>query len=209
MRHRLASCFAGLALVLAAPAVGFAGDGGGKLEKGMDPERDEGDDAPLEGDQVRDEHEYGGVRPGQGLRNEAGKELRRPRAGTLAWVGFGASGGTARIFLQATSEMAFSQRLEGATLVVHVEGLKHLRRQVQRALETRYFDSPVARITVKKVRAKKGRKGAPGRKAGIELRITFKQKGDVREAAARTATEADGYQYLYLELAGSSTASGQ
>ncbi len=207
MRHRLAPWFLALAVGLAAPAAALAQSGDAaedpaRLQKGMDPERD---DEPLEGDKVRDEGDYGGVRPGVGPRD--GKVARRPGPQTLSWIGFQGADGTARIFVQGTSEMTVTQRVEGATLVVHLAGVKKLGRQVQRALETRYFDSPVARVVVKKVKAKKARKARKGRPAvaaspaGIELRVAFKQKADVREAAARTSTEADGYHYVYLELA--------
>jgi hypothetical protein len=54
---------------------------------------------------------------------------------------------------------------------------------------------------VKKVGARKARKGRPARKAGYEVRIQVENAAAAREAAARTATEADGYFYLYLDVA--------
>jgi len=147
------------------------------------------------------EGEYGGVKPGEPLRHD-GRPVKKPRAGTLAWVGFEATDGGARIFLQAPTEFTYSQHLEGHTLVVQLAGIKRLARNVRRPLDTRFFDTPVARVTVKKVGARRARKGRPARKAGVEVRVAFKRAADAREASARTATEADHWFYLYLDFGG-------
>ena len=186
IRKRFASVMLA-SLLVAPPAVAQDGDGD-------DEER------PVE---IREgaEGEYGGVRPGQAAR----VPHKRPKAGTLAWVGFTPDGGAAQIFLQAPNEFSYSQRVEGKTLIVHLEGLKYLGRQVRRPLYTQHFDTPVDKISVKKVSARKARKGRPGRKAGIEVHIQL--DGPAREAAARAAMEADGYFYLYLEIPPGSNAS--
>jgi hypothetical protein len=159
------------------------------------------DDAPPP---AHEEGAYGGVKPGEPKKD--GRPIKKPRAGTLAWVGFEDGGGRARIFLMSPTDFAYSQRVEGGTLVVHLDGVKRLARNVKRPLDTRFFDTPVARITVKKVSARRARKGQSARKAGVEVRIAFKNKADAREAAARTATEADGWFYLYLDLEGGGAA---
>jgi hypothetical protein len=188
MRQRIASV--ALALSLLAPTAAAQPEGEIEVEDLPEEEKKAVDT------EARAEGEYGGVRPGQGAR----VPLKRPKNGTLAWVGFTAEGGVARIFLQAPNEFGFSQRIEGKTIVVHLEGLRYLGRQVRRPLYTQHFDSPVRKITVKKVGARKARKGRPGRKAGIEVRIQVASAADAREAAARSAMEADGYFYLYLDV---------
>jgi len=150
---------------------------------------------------AHEEGDYGGVKPGQAPSRD-GRPVKKPRAGTLAWVGFEVADGGARIFLQAPTEFGYSQRVEGGTLVVHLDGIKRLARNVRRPLDTRFFDAPVARITVKKVGARRARKGQPARRAGVEVRIAFKKAADAREASARAASEADGWFYLYLDLGG-------
>jgi hypothetical protein len=156
-------------------------------------------DLPYEGTRQREEGEYSGVTPGKPRTTEGGKPLKRPRDGTLAWVGF-VGNGTDTLFLQAPTEFTYEQRIEGNLLIVRLDGIKRLARNVRRPLETRYFDTSVARVKVVKVGKRKARKGRPARKAGVEVQIRFKNKADLREAIARTATEADGYFYLYLEF---------
>jgi hypothetical protein len=161
---------------------------------------------PLEGARQHEEGEYGGVKPGEPQKTEAGKVVRTAPPGTLGWVGFSASDGTGHVFLQVGSEVGVEQRVEGKTIVVHLTGVKKLGRQVRRPLDTRYFDSPVARITVKKVRAQKARKKRAAQRAGVEVRIHLKRTADAREATVRTGVEADGAYYVYLDVAGSAPA---
>ena len=188
IRKRFASVVLA-SLLVAPPAVAQDGDSAEEAPSAEDEE------TPVE---VREgaEGEYGGVRPGQAAR----VPHKRPKAGTLSWVGFTPEGGAAQIFLQAPNEFSYTQRVEGRTLIVHLEGLKRLGRQVRRPLYTQHFDTPVDKITVKKVGARKARKGRPGRKAGIEVHILFDSAVQAREAAARSGMEADGYFYLYLEI---------
>jgi hypothetical protein len=185
-RPRLAAVAAALGLV--APAAEAQRRG---------PAPDEGD-VPAEGDRQRREGEYSGVAPPTG---QPGAGKRRAAPGTLTWVGFTADAGAGQVFLQAPAEFGHAQRVEGRTLVVTLDGIRRLARNVRRPLDTRYFDSPVARVVVKTVGTRKARKGRAARKAGVEVRITFKTAADAREAAARTAVEADGNFYLYLDLA--------
>lgn len=145
------------------------------------------------------EGEYGGVSPGHPPRAHEGKNVKPPKAGTLAWVGFQA--GT--VFLQIGSAVSYTQHVEGKQLVVHLTGVKRLGRQVGRALDTRFFETPISRVTVKKVKKRKARKGKPARAAGVEVRISFKDPAAVAEASIRSATEADGLFYVYLDFGGS------
>jgi hypothetical protein len=131
---------------------------------------------------------YTGAKPGVRPGAEEGKPQAKPRASTLSWIGFEAKDGGATVWLQAASAFDVTQRVEGATLVVTATGLSKMVRNTRRPIDTRYFENPLARITAK-VRKKK-----------VELRITFKSAKDAHEASARTATEADGLNYVYLSF---------
>jgi hypothetical protein len=148
----------------------------------------------------RREGAYGGVRPGVLPKNPSGRPVKGARPGTLTWVGFQPDGGVARIFLQSAGEVRATQRIEGKAIVLHLEGVRRLARNVRRPLDARFFDTPVARIGVKKVGARKGRAGRPARRAGYEVTITLKQ-GAAREVPIRSAVEADGMHYLYVDVA--------
>jgi hypothetical protein len=152
---------------------------------------------PAEPPETHKEGDYGGVTPGEA---PAAKKARREPAGTLTWVGFSAKDdGGAELFFRATSEFSASQRIEGGALVVSLEGIKRLKRNTRRPLDTRFFETPVARVTVKAVSARRGTKKLAARKSGIEVRLAFK-KGDAREGSLRTATEPDGSYTVYLDL---------
>ncbi len=152
---------------------------------------------PAEGSREKQEGEYGGVGPGQ-ARPEAGKGRRAPAKATLTWLGFTArEGGGGELFAQAASSFTVSQRLEGRMLIVTLEGLKKLGHNTRRPLDLRFFDVAVARAQAFVVTARRGKKGAPGRPAGVELRIQFKDPRDAREAVLRTDT-VDGLFHAYL-----------
>jgi hypothetical protein len=145
------------------------------------------------------EGDYSGVSPGE----PAATTARKVKAGasTLTWIGFAAQdGGGAQIFFQGTSRFAASQRLEGSTLVVEIEGLKRMATNTRRPLDTRFFESSVARVTARAVRARKKTRKAPARKGGIEVRITFKNAADAREGNLRQETAPDGTFVIYLDL---------
>lgn len=168
------------------------------------PADDVPDDLPAEGDKVRREGEYGGVRPGAGHGDSAdkGKPRRPPAKKTLLWIGFTAKeGGASELFFQAVEPFTVSQRVEGKVLVVLLEGLKAQDRQTRRPLDTRFFETSVARVTARKVGARRARKGKPGHAAGIEVRIAFKDARDVREAAVRSDTGTDKLFYAHLAFA--------
>lgn len=144
---------------------------------------------------------YTGAKPGVRPGADTGAPQKKPPAGTLSWIGFEAKDGAATVWLQSANPFEISQRVEGATLVVTVSGLRRMVRNTRRPIDTRFFENPLARITAKTVGSRRGRK------AGIELRIAFKSAKDAREASTRTATEADGLFYTYLSFpAGDTTA---
>lgn len=149
------------------------------------------------------EGEYGGVRPGNAPAGDARPRAKMPRKGTLSWIGFEAKNGGADVFLQAPANFDVAQRVENGTLVVHLTGISQLGQNTWRYIDTRFFDSPVSRIVAKRVGAARPSKASPGHAAGVEVRISFKDKAAVREASLRNATEADGMYYAYLSFSGS------
>jgi hypothetical protein len=157
-------------------------------------------EAPPEGTAKR-EGEYGGITPGQAPATEkGGKHKRAPARQSLNWVGFTPKeGGSAELFFQAADAFEVSQRMEGNTLVVVLEGLKKQARNTRRPLDTRFFDTAIARVSTKVVRAKRGKKG------GVEVRIAFKDVKDAHEGSVRTDKGADGQFYAYLSFGPPST----
>jgi hypothetical protein len=138
------------------------------------------------------EGEYGGVTPGQ---KPDPRNQPRPAKGALSWIGFEAKNGGAELFFQSAAQFEVSQRVEGNTLVVHL-GLTHLGKNTWRQIDTRYFDNPLSGVVARYVGANRGGKNPHG--AGIQVRITFKNAKEAREATMRTNTEADGLYYVYL-----------
>ena len=149
------------------------------------------------------EGEYGGVTPGETAPRDPaakpGKAKRSPSKGTLTWIGFEAKDGGAQVFFQSVAPFEVSQHVEGAQLVVHL-GLTRLAQNAGRPIDTRFFDNPLAKIAARSVGASRATKAHPARKSGIEARIAFKNAKDAKEAAVRTATEADGLYYAYLSF---------
>ena len=137
--------------------------------------------------QQHQEGEYGGVEPGR----KPEKPRKRPAKGTLSWIGFEPKNGTSEIFFQSVAPFEVSQHVDKGVLVVDTN-LTRLGQNTWRPIDTRFFDTPIARIT-----AKKGNKG-------VEIRIAFKNAKDATQAALRTATEADGFYYAYLDFGGAS-----
>ena len=128
---------------------------------------------------------YGGVQPGH--RPEKPKKL--PAKGTLTWVGFEAKPGTSEVFLQSVAPFEVSQRVDKGVVIVTLTGVSRLGQNTWRPVDTRFFDTPLARLTA----VKKGK--------GLEVRVTFKNAKDAKEASVRSATEPDGMYYAYLDFA--------
>jgi hypothetical protein len=127
------------------------------------------------------EGDYGGVTPGE----KPEKPKKKPAPGTLSWVGFEARNGGAKVFFQSPGVFEVTQRVEGSTLVVHLN-LQRLAANAGRAIDTRFFDNPLSGIR------------AARKRNGIEVRINFKNPKDARAGAFSTKTEADGFYYVYL-----------
>jgi hypothetical protein len=149
--------------------------------------------APAAADTPHREGEYGGVVPGQKPEDKPdakpGKTKKPPPKGTLSWIGFEAKDGGAQVFLQSPGPFEATQRIEGTTLIVNLN-LNKRATNVGRIVDTRFFDNPLASIVAKPAKKRKG----------TDVRITFKNPKDVKEASLRSATEADGYSYVYLSF---------
>ncbi len=152
------------------------------------------------------EGEYGGVDPAHPNtgKPDTGKKSKKPPAkGTLAWIGFEAKNGGADVFFQSVAPFDLAQHVENGTLVVELSGLDRLGQQTWRPIDAHFFDSPVAKISAKRVGAARASKTGAGHGAGIEIRIAFKNAKDAHEGTTRSATEADGMYYSYLSFGGS------
>lgn len=155
---------------------------------------------------------YGGVQPGKPIpkayENKRPVKNRARRKNRVTWVGFQPrDNGAARVFVQLTSEIAYTQRVEGDTLVVTLERARFGSSNARRFLDTRFFDTALARVDADRAR----RRGKRGRRArGVEVRVKFKNPADAAQASASmTTNEADGYTYLFLDFgAPSGEASG-
>jgi hypothetical protein len=143
------------------------------------------------------EGEYGGVQPGQVKKPDPTKKSKKPPAkGTLSWIGFETRDGSSDVFFQSIAGFQVTQRVDGSTVVVTLNGLSKLGHNTWRPIDTRFFDTPIARITAKK----KGR--------NIEVRIAFKNGKAASQGSLRTETEADGMFYAYLSFAGGGSTGG-
>ena len=137
------------------------------------------------------EGEYGGVEPGKPKKAEPGKKTKKaPPKGTLSWVGFEAKDGGSDVFLQSPAPFEVLQRVENGTLVVTLSHISRLGQNTWRPIDTRFFATPVSRVSVKK-------KGS-----AVEVRIAFKNAKDAAQAGVRTATEADGMYTVHLLFGG-------
>jgi hypothetical protein len=141
------------------------------------------------------EGEYGGVQPGEGKKPDAPKKAKKPPPkGTLSWIGFETKNGGSEVFFQSIAPFEVNQRIDKGAVVVTLSGLSKLGHNTWRPIDTRFFDTPLSRITAKK----KGK--------GVEVRIAFKSGKSASQGSVRTATEADGMYYAYLSFAGGSPA---
>lgn len=190
-------------MIAAVPRIAAAQDDGGG--------GDQGDQVYSKKEQryVHKEGEYGGVTPGVIYPYDDAdykKRIKRPtnsgrRKHRVTWVGFQPKDdGSARVFLQLTSEQPYSQAVVGKTLEVWVHGGRLANRNNARRLDAAQFDTAIRMIKARRVGRSRGRKGAPAHPAGVQLTIHFKSAADVREAQASMSKEKDDYYYLFLDF---------
>ncbi len=143
---------------------------------------------------------YGGVVPGQKSEpssTRSAKPKRLPSKGTLSWIGFEAKDGGAQLFFQSVAAFNVTQQVIGNHLHVYLS-LPRLGQNTWRQIDTRFFDNPLVGVIARPTRAAKATKDRPGHGAGIEVRVSFKNPKDAKDATFRTATEPDGMYYAYL-----------
>ena len=143
------------------------------------------------------EGEYGGVEPGQTATGQGVKKKKTPPKSTLNWIGFEAKDGAATVFFQAAGPFEVTQHVENGQLVAML-GLPHMGPNAWRQVDTRFFENPLSGVVARQVSARRATKTSSAHGAGIEVRFSFKMAGDVKDAAMRTATEADGQYYVYF-----------
>src|SRR5439155_14404783 len=106
--------------------------------------------APAPGN-AHSEGEYGGVVPGQPRKTEANKKPKRPPPkGTLAWVGFAAKSGASEVFFQSIAPFELAQHVDKGVLVVNLTGLTRLGQNTWRPIDTRFFETRVARVAARR-----------------------------------------------------------
>jgi hypothetical protein len=134
--------------------------------------------------QVKAEGEYSGVRSGG--KSDQRKNQKTVAKGALAWVGFAASEGAAEVFFQSPGPFEVEQRVDGGVVNINLKGLRAQARNTQRAIDTRFFDNPLSRITTSRI------------KGAVSARIVFKKAQDAAIGSVRTVTESDGMFYAYV-----------
>ena len=153
-----------------------------------------GEQVDLRQPRVNRKGTYSGVKPGK---SDAKNRVRRKNL--VTWVGFQPrDSGRSRVFVQLTSQVPYDQHVEGDTLIVTLAGARFGSANARRFLDTRFFDTALARVDADRAR-RKGKRKRRGR--GVEIRIKFKNPGDTAGASASmTTSEADGYTYLFLDF---------
>lgn len=146
------------------------------------------------------EGEYGGVVPGK-------SPFRKRRRDTMTWIGFQPrADGSSLLFIQLTNELSYEQEVDKGFLVIRLAGAKYGDKNSRRRLDVRFFDTLLAQVTSKRVPARrareagKGGKARPAQRAGIEVRVEFKDRKDARPGTASLRTDKDGFSYLLFEF---------
>ena len=145
---------------------------------------------PAFADDPKQEGDYGGVVPGEKKAEATKKPKKPPPKGTLSWIGFEVKEGGSEVFLQSVAPFEVSQKVDKGALVVTLSGLTRLGHNIWRPIDTRFFETPLARIVARK----KGK--------GVEVRIAFKNGKEAAQASVHTGNEPDGLYYAHLTFGG-------
>lgn len=146
------------------------------------------------------EGEYSGIVPDRAP-EDGKRKKRKKRKNAISWVGFQPlDGGRSRLFVRMANELQYTQQLVGNVLYVNIVGARYRHRNTRRRLDTRHFDTSLKLVTNARVSARRARKNRHARQRGIELKISFKDSKDAREASASMSAGKDGYTYLFLEF---------
>jgi hypothetical protein len=138
--------------------------------------------------------EYSGVEP-----EKDAPPRPRPRHGKfplVTWIGFQPQdGGSSRVFIQLDRDVTHHESVRGDVLVISLDGARYANTNARRPLDTRFFETAVARITTQPARRKKGARGS-----GVEVAIHFKNAGDARGLEPAKNIGKDGMVYLMFEV---------
>ncbi|HKE13921.1 MAG TPA: hypothetical protein VKB80_03575 [Kofleriaceae bacterium] len=193
----------GKALVLAL-ALGLGSSGAARAQEEDREDREEEASAPPAGAPGT----YQGVAPGQGAKE--GHRPHRGRTPTVTWLGFQPQpGGAARVFVQLDRELVHAQTIEDGAVVIALTGARVAHSNSRRFLDTRFFDTPVERISIETGHHRSPARSSGGRhkaKApqrggrGLELVIRFKHPAEARRLTASLSAAKDGYTYLMVDV---------
>ncbi len=128
---------------------------------------------------------YAGVCPGSG--NPPAVSVPAGQApATITWPGFQIlpDQGT-RIFLQATVPFTYSTETRGKTFIVSMGDVRIAGENNGRPLETRFFNTPVLRVSIKRVKK--------------ETQLVLELRSDIAPRV-RTETGANGYFFLEIDF---------
>ncbi|MBN2716743.1 MAG: hypothetical protein JXX14_12895 [Deltaproteobacteria bacterium] len=130
--------------------------------------------------------EYRGARPGTGNPLPRVAELREKEGLWITWPGFMMTDdGGSRVFLQTTGPLQYKIKAGKKKVVMTFHNTSVFLYNNRNPLVTQHFNTPVARINLKK------------RKKTTELILSMKT-----EAAPSVSqlTDADGYNYLFIDF---------
>lgn len=143
---------------------------------------------------------YSGVEPGQDA--PPGHRPRRGKYPLVTWIGFQPlEGGSSRVFIQLDRDVSHHESVRGGALVIALDNCRYANTNARRHLDTRFFETPVERVTTRPIRRRKGSRGS-----GVEVAIRFKNPAEARELAPTKSIGKDGMVYLMVELGPGSAA---
>lgn len=130
---------------------------------------------------------YKGVTPGSAEEPPRSKRVRKAKVHLMTWPGFQMRpGGGSRVFLQTSRKPKFETSRKPGRFVVLLEKTRVHLRNNRRPLETRYFNTPVTRVKVKK--------------RGKDLAIVLELRAEVRPKVTTKADPKGPFHYLFVDL---------
>ncbi len=142
-----------------------------------------GDNAQNAGAPPAEPEEYIGVAPGSGNKNP----LPKPESGPpkLVWTGFQPSEAGGRVFLQTTQAVTYDTKAGGKRLFVTLRNCRIHLKNNERHLNTSFFDTPVASVSVRQ------------RRQDIEVTIGLKSQV---ATSPRVQDGPDGTKFVVLDF---------
>jgi hypothetical protein len=107
-------------------------------------------------------------------------------AAVLTWTGFEMHEGGSRVFVQLSASVVHDAEVEANRVRITLPSTSVNVRNNKRYLDTRYFDTPVRRVSV--------------RRSGSDTVVTIDLREDVRAPNVGMRAGANGYQMLVVEF---------